>query len=88
MPNDKKDIDVPEVSRTRFILKLQLSAAVNALNSCYCSKDGEQELCNRYGFIQGLVEDLAEECSPMALEDAINVLTLAYHEKKRAPDAK
>lgn len=67
-----------EADRTRFIVAAAAEATIVSIDSCFCSKEGEQELCNREGFIDGLADDIAGKCSQWQIENAIAVLQKAH----------
>jgi hypothetical protein len=67
------------VTREQWMLANAFAGVINACNAPFSVGEGEeQEEVNRDpNYIDNLASELARRCSPMAIEDAIQVLEAA-----------
>jgi hypothetical protein len=71
----------------QWMLAQSLAGAIRACNAPFCCEDDEEEEVNRdRSYVENVASELAGLCSPMAIEDAIQVLecALRIHEAQTA----
>jgi hypothetical protein len=75
------------VTREQWMLAQLLAGAVNACNAPFCVGKGEQkEEVNRdRNYVANVAAELARLCSPMAIEDAVQVLEEALQKSRENP---
>ncbi len=72
----EKNVNGP--TREQWIIAVTLSGSINATNSLFCSRDGEQEEVNKDpGCIDAIATELTKHSSRMAIEDTITILNAA-----------
>jgi hypothetical protein len=74
-------------TREQWMIAHALAGAVNALNAPFCIGPWEttSEATHDPSYCTNVALELAKLCTPMALEDAIDILNMAIHKPAETP---